>query len=128
MYYGADRVGVFVLVGDSTDIRVFVAVRDGPEIGVGVDMPLPVGVDVTSIGDVGVTVCVKQLVGVTVQFMVAVGVFFRLSGFFRGLHGFREGRVTCRYSSREISCRFCNHIKKRSFLVPHVTVMRQMSL
>jgi hypothetical protein len=24
--------------------------------------------------------------------MVAVGVFFRLGGFFRGLHGFREGR------------------------------------
>ena len=90
-----------VLVGVSTDIRVCVAVRDGPEIGVGVDMTtmpvgvdvmFSVGVDVTSTVDVGVTLFVEDAVCVTVQFMVAVGVFFRLGGFFRGLHGFRVGR------------------------------------
>jgi hypothetical protein len=83
---------VFVFVGEWTVVRVGVAGLGGPAVGVdvrstvGVDVVPAVGVDVTFTIDVGVTVFVKCVVGDVVRFRVAVGVFFR------GLGGFRGGR------------------------------------
>ena len=104
--YGADGVGVFVLVVDGTAVRVRFALRDGAEDGVdvalltAVDQAADVGVDVPSTVGVGAPVFVECAVGVTVPVMAAWGVFFRV-GVFRGFRGCRPMRM-CAATASEL--------------------------